>query len=51
MCTVYFFSFSLNRRTFEQKEALNLIECRGLDKNVFLKCQLLQITFLPCTEK
>lgn len=36
---------SLNHKTFVQKEALEVTECKGLNKNVFLQCQLIWVTF------
>lgn len=49
MYTVYF--PSLNHNTFEQKEALELIQSKGLSENISPECHLLQTLFLASTEK
>lgn len=40
-CAQGIFFSSLNHKTFEQKEALEFIESKSLDKNGFFECQLL----------
>ena len=50
-CTQCIISPSLNHNTFEQKEALELIQSKGLSENIFPECHLLQTLFLASTEK